>query len=83
MNICPFKKYSNLFGKPGEGVHKYNIANGAVVDYILTIIIAGITSYFSKLPLVLSTIMWLIIGIIMHIIFGVKTATVKYLGIKC
>lgn len=83
MNICPFSKYKNILGIIEKGVHKYRFLNTAIIDYILTIITACITTYFSKIPLVLTTIMWLILGIILHILFGVQTNTLKYLGIIC
>ena len=76
--ICIFEKYKNIFGKPNKGLHKFRIINTAAIDYILTIIIAIITSYFTNLPLVLSTIIWFIIGIIMHLLFCVKTNITKY-----
>ena len=83
MNICPFSKYKNILGIIEKGVHKYRFLNTAIIDYILTIITACITTYFSKIPLVLTTIMWLVLGIILHILFGVQTNTLKYLGIIC
>ena len=83
MNICPFSKYKSVFGFPAQGVHKYRFLDTAIVDYILTIVASCITTYFSKIPLVLTTIMWLILGIVFHILFGVETNTLKYLGITC
>ena len=83
MTICPFSKLGSIFGVVNEGIHKYRFLNTAIIDYILTIIIACITTYFSNIPLVLTTIMWLVIGIILHILFGVETNTLKYLGILC
>ena len=35
---CPFKNYSDIFGKPNEGAHSYRFLNLAIVDVILTII---------------------------------------------
>lgn len=83
MNICPFSKYKNSLGIIGKGIHKYRFINTAIIDYILTILVACITTYFSNIPLVLTTIMWLVIGIILHILFGVQTNTLTYLGIIC
>ena len=83
MNICPFRQYKHVFGKIGEGAHKYRFLDTPMVDYILTILAACITTYLTKIPLVLTTIGWLILGIIVHILFGVQTPTVKFLGIKC
>jgi hypothetical protein len=80
---CPFSKYRNIFGIPGKGVHKYQFLDTAIVDYVLTLILAALATYFSKIPLVLTTIFMFITGIILHILFGVETSTLKYLGIKC
>lgn len=78
----PLKKYKNIFGKPGTGIHKYRFLGTAISDYILTILLAIIISYFTKIPLVLATILAFILGIILHIIFGVETNSTKYLGFK-
>jgi len=83
MNICPYSKYRNALGTIGKGIHKYRFLNTAIVDYILTIIAAFITTYFSNIPLVLTTIVWFIMGIVLHILFGVETNTLKYLNIDC
>ena len=39
-------KYKDILGKPKEGLHKYRFFGVAVVDVILTIIVALIISYF-------------------------------------
>jgi len=83
MTICPLRRYKDIFGKVNKGAHKYRLLNTPMIDYILTIIAACLTTYFTKIPLVLTTIGWLILAIIVHILFGVETPTVKYLGVKC
>lgn len=83
MNICPFKKFKNALGVPNRGVHKFHILGTAMFDYLLTIMMAFISSYIWGFPLVLSTITWFIMGIISHILFGVKTDTLRALGIRC
>ena len=75
------KKYKYIFGKPKEGAHKYRFMNTAIIDYILSILGAIIITYFSNIPLVLSTISVLILGIILHILFDIPTNTTKYLKI--
>tara|TARA_B100001121_G_scaffold64468_1_gene56556 strand:- start:230 stop:469 length:240 start_codon:yes stop_codon:yes gene_type:complete len=74
------KKYKDILGKPKEGVHKYRFLDTAVVDYILSILGAIILTYFSDIPLVLTTIFSFSLGIILHILFGIHTNTTKYLG---
>ena len=83
MNICPFKKFKNALGVPNRGVHKFHILGTAMFDYLLTIMMAFLSSYFLRVPLVLSTITWFIMGIISHILFGVMTDTFRVLGIRC
>ena len=83
LNICPFNEYKNILGVATKGVHKYRFLNTAIVDYILTIGLSCFTTFLTNVPLVLTTIMWLIISIILHILFGVETNTLKYLGIVC
>jgi hypothetical protein len=83
MSSCPFVKFKDVLGVPGKGVHKYTFLNTAVVDYLLTILLAVITSYFTEIPLVLTTIFWFIMGIVAHVLFGVNTNTVRFLGLSC
>jgi hypothetical protein len=83
MSVCIFKQFHDIFGLPNTGVHATRFLDTALVDYALTIIIAIVTTYFTKIPLVLTTIGWFIIGLICHIIFGVETNTVKLFGINC
>ena len=80
---CPFKKYSDIFGLPNTGAHSYRILDTAIIDYILTILLAIFLTHITKIPLVITTIFSFILGIILHILFGVETNTLKYFGIKC
>ena len=83
MSYCPLNKFKNVLGIPKRGVHSYRILNTAVVDYIFTLIAAFITSYATTIPLVLTTIGWFILGLALHILFGVQTSTLTFLGVKC
>ena len=78
----PLKKYKDIFGKPGEGIHKYRFLGTAISDYLLTILAAVIITYFTKIPLVLTTIFAFVLGIVFHVIFGVETNTTRYLGFR-
>ena len=80
---CSLKKFSDIFGKPRTGIHSYRFLDTAIVDYIVTILFAIIFTKITKVPLVLSTIIMFILGIILHSIFGVQTTTLSYLGISC
>jgi len=79
---CPIdlSKYKNIFGKPGTGLHQYKFKGTAIIDYLLTIVGAFIITYFTEIPLVFTTIGLLLVGIILHYLFGVNTHTNKYLG---
>ena len=81
--MCIFSKYKNIFGEAGKGVHSYRFLNTALVDYIVTILGAILLTYLTDIPLVLTTIGLLVLGIILHYLFGVNTNSLKYLGITC
>ena len=81
--LCPFSRYKDIFGKPGTGVHSIRFINVAVVDYILTIVLAFFITYTTHFPIELSSIFCFILAIICHILFGVSTTTTKFLGVKC
>jgi hypothetical protein len=69
---CPYKY---ALGVPGEGVHSTRFLGTAVFDYIGTIVLAMIVTKFTKIPLVLTTIGMFILGIILHMVFCLRTGT--------
>lgn len=83
MTLCPFVKFNKIFGIPGKGVHSLQILDTAMVDYIFTILGAFLLTYLTSIPLVLTTIGLFILGIILHVLFGIPTEAVKYLGLVC
>jgi hypothetical protein len=76
MDLC---KYKNILGVPGQGPHSYRIFNIAIVDVILTIILAFILSYIFKISFVKTSIMLFILGILLHRVFCVRTTIDKLL----
>ena len=68
---CP---YANLFGKPHTGVHKTRILGFALVDTVLTILVAALTAWLLKGNFALHLLVWLVAGEILHYLFGVRTA---------
>ena len=69
-----FCEYKNIFGKVGQGVHSYRIANIAVVDVVATILVAFIIHYFIPEYRMIYILFWLfILGIIIHRLFCVRT----------
>jgi hypothetical protein len=83
MSYCPLSMWKNILGNPNKGIHSIRIFNIAIIDYILTILLSLITTYLTKMPILLTTIIWCIVGIICHILFGVNTNITKYLGLHC
>ena len=73
-------KYKNIFGYPGKGVHKYKFMGTSLVDYFMTIVGAFIITYFTDIPLVITTIGLFLMGIILHYLFGLNTETLKYVS---
>lgn len=55
--------------------------NTVLFDYGMTILAAIIVSYYTKIPLVLLTILFFISGEVLHYIFNVKTNTLDYLNL--
>jgi hypothetical protein len=73
-------QYKNILGKVGEGVHSYRIANLAVVDILLTILLA----FFIHLMLPAYHFGYILLavfllGIVLHRIFCVKTTIDKWI----
>ena len=80
---CPLSDlsdYKDILGKPGQGVHQYKFMGTALVDYGMSIILAFIITYFTKIPLVITTIGVLSIGILLHYLFGIKTEVLKFIS---
>lgn len=74
-----FKEYKNIFGKPGTGVHKLKFKGTSLFDYFATIALAFVVTYMSNIPLVWSTVILFIIGIVLHYLVGIKTMAIKVL----
>jgi fatty acid desaturase len=73
---CP---YSNLFGKPGEGVHAYRIFDIAIVDVVLTILGAWLLSYVLPYSFPVVLVGLFLTGIVLHHAFCVRTTIDKAL----
>lgn len=76
MNFC---KYKDIFGIAGKGVHSYRFLDTAIFDYIGTIAIAAILTKMTDIPLVISTVIMFILGILLHHVFCVSTNATRYL----
>ena len=72
--------YKDLFGEIGKGVHSYRIFNIAIVDVILTILLAFIIKLFiPKYNYLLILLLLFCFGIVLHRVFCVKTTIDKLL----
>ena len=77
------KKYKDIFGKPNEGVHSHRILGMVSVDLFMTFIASclislAITKEIANIIGILySFIGLMILGLIMHLIFGVDTTLTK------
>ena len=78
MNLC---KYSNIFGEPNQGIHRYRFFNLAIIDIIATLFTGFIISKITHIQMYKVNIILFIIGIIMHKIFCVKTTINKLLNL--
>lgn len=76
MSLC---KYKDMFGKPGKGVHSFRIFNIAVVDVVLTILLALLVAKVFHLRFDITLVVLFIVGIIVHRVFCVRTTIDKLL----
>lgn len=72
-------KHKNIFGKPNEGIHAPRIFGLAAVDLLLTIAAAwGLAKYF-KIPFWKTILALLVLGVVVHTLFCVKTPLNRFL----
>ena len=76
MSLC---KYKNALGIPNEGIHSYRFLGLAIVDVIMTIILAILISYLFKISFLYTSISIFVLGIILHRLFCVRTTIDKLL----
>ena len=76
-----FCKYKDILGKPKTGLHSYRVFDIAVVDFLLTILLAKFFEFYMMkgIPFWKILIVTFILGIIVHRIFYVKTTIDKLL----
>ena len=69
--------YANLFGAPDTGLHRYRIANIAVVDTAVTVLLALIIAYVTRRPFGWVLLGLFVLGIFIHRLFCVRTTVDK------
>jgi len=72
-------KYKDAFGKLGTGVHSYKIGGVSVLDFGVAALAAYILALIIKKPFTPTLIFMLILGIIVHRMFCVRTTVDKFL----
>jgi hypothetical protein len=72
-------EYRDIIGKVGQGVHSYRFLNIAIVDVIVTIMLAfGIHKMLGS-PFLITLFIVFLLGILSHRIFCVRTTIDKLL----
>lgn len=75
-----FCEYSDIFGKPNEGIHSIRFSGLAIIDVIFTIGAAYLINYLiGSENFVLIMIILFICGIMLHRLFCVRTTIDKLL----
>jgi hypothetical protein len=74
MGLC---KYRDIFGKVGTGVHSLRLFNIAVVDTLLTLLLAYFISSYLKSSLLLTFFILLLASVLIHRAFCVETTLTK------
>lgn len=72
-------KYKDILGIPDQGVHKYRIFNIAIVDVILTFLLALFVSYIFIVNFWITLLLVFLLGILLHRLFCVRTTIDKLL----
>ena len=70
-------KYRHIFGIENEGVHKYRILNIAIVDMVLTMLLAFGIALYLKISFIFVFIILLIVATLLHRLFCVETTLTK------
>jgi hypothetical protein len=74
-------KYKDIFGKPKEGVHAYRFLDIAIVDVMLTILLAYGIYRFVGTDFWITLIALIVLAMVLHWAFCVKTSVSVYLGL--
>ena len=77
MSLC---KYKDVLGIPNKGIHSYRLFGVAIVDVIMTVILAYLISIFTRYNFTKTVIFLFILGIILHRIFCVDTTVNKLIS---
>lgn len=75
------EKYKDLFGPAGSktGLRKYRILGIAILDLAVVMLLCIPIAWMTKMSYWITLAIILVLGVIVHRIFGVKTAVDKFL----
>ena len=76
---CP---YADLFGAPRTGAHSMRFGGLAVVDTMITLVAAFGVVWALKISFWTALLFLLVLGEVLHYVFGTQTALLTALGIK-
>ena len=75
---CP---YATALGIPGKGVHSTRIFGLALNDILMTIVGAAVIAYFGRVSFAVTLLILLILGEVLHYVFGTQTAFLTLIGV--
>ena len=75
---CP---YANALGVPGQGVHAWRVFGIAAFDVLATVVLSFFTSILFGTPFFMTFVVWIVVGEILHYMFGTQTAVLSFLHI--
>ncbi len=76
MSLC---KYKDAFGKIGTGIHSYRVFDVAILDFVVTAIVAYIITLITGIRFLYTSIGLFVLGIFVHRMFCVQTTIDKLL----
>jgi hypothetical protein len=83
--LNPLCKYKDILGKPGQGFHKARLVIGkysfAANDTLATVALAAMVSLSTDVNFFLAFAGLLLLSILLHALFCVKTTTNSILGL--
>ena len=74
IDLC---QYSDIFGLPNKGIHSYRLFDFAIVDTVLTFLLAYVISYLFNSNYLLTLLFTFVLGFFLHYIFCVQTKLIR------
>lgn len=74
-------KYRYSLGVPGYGFHEHRMAGLARNDVVGTFILAAIVAHLFRISYLRALIEMVVAGTLLHFVFAVDTALLRYLNI--